>query len=196
MNTVNKLLALSILLYIVITIGKIFTPVLQQEIGYDLNKVQTFSEANLKVIQPLDKDFGIVIDKIGANARVLKNIDPYDENSYEQAFTEGIAHVDGSALPGQKGNIFLYSHNSSDSFKSSKYNFVFYLLGKLEKGDLITLYYENKPYKYKVQDKQIVVRSAIDYLSDNKTEETLTLMTTWPPGTSLMRSVVHASRLQ
>ncbi len=190
----NKILGLSILLYIIITLSRIFIPVIQQEISYNLKKVDTFTQTNIKVITPIDAEFGIIIPKVDANSSIVSNVDPYDEIEYEKAFVNGIAHVDGSDFPGQKGNIFLFSHNSTDSFKSSRLNFNFYLINKLDVGDEVRLYYKDDLYAYTVTAKEIVPRSTVEYLSDGKTDETLTLMTTYPPGTSLMRVLVKATR--
>lgn len=192
----NKLLGISFIVIILVYLGKTFIPVVQQEINYRLNKVETFTKTTLKTVNPVDTDFGVVIDKISANAPVIRNIDPYDENDYQKAFTVGVAHVDGSALPGQKGNIFLFSHNSADSFKSSKFNQVFYLLSKLESGDEIKLYYDKEIYKYSVTEKKILPRSTVEFLSESKVDETLTIMTTYPPATSLMRVLVQATRIK
>ncbi len=189
----NKLLGLSLLVILIVTLAKQFTPAFQQEVGYKMKKVETFSKTEIRAITPVDTDFGIVIPKIDANSAIVKDVDPYDELAYTQAFTAGIAHVKGSVMPGQKGNIFLFAQNSADSFKSSKFNQTFYLLNKMEAGDEIYLYYGRKKYVYIVTDKKIVARSTVEYLSDDKSAETITLMTTYPPATSLMRVLVHAT---
>ena len=196
MKQMNKLLGISLLLIVIMNLGRTFIPVIQQEINYNVTRVDTFTKSTLKSTTPVDMDFGIIIDKIGANAHVIKNVNPYDENVYQKALVGGISHVDGSAIPGQKGHIFLFSHSSENLFKASKYNSVFYLLSKLEKGDEIRLYYENNTYVYLVQEKKIVPRSTVEFISDNTTEESLTLMTTWPPGTSVMRVLILVTRQQ
>src|SRR3990167_4322571 len=44
-------------------------------------------------------DFGIVIEKINANAKVVANVDPGDERAYTQALTQGVAAATGSTKP-------------------------------------------------------------------------------------------------
>ena len=65
----------------------------------------------------------------------------------------------------------------------------------MEKDDPIKLFYEDKEFSYLVQTKQIVASDAIQFLNYEAKAETLTLMTCWPPGTSLRRLIVQATRL-
>ncbi len=185
-------LGVALVLFALVIIGSTFLPLLQAELGYHLREIEPQDQKD--TLEPLDKDFGIVIPKIGANAHVIKNVNPYDARIYQSALSRGVAHAQGTALPGQKGNIFLFSHSSSDFLNAIRYNSIFYLLTKLEKGDLIKIYFEGKEYDYIVKGKQIVESNAIKYLTDKTTEENLTLMTCWPPGTSLKRLIVLASK--
>lgn len=183
-------LGVALIVFAIFILGGTYLPVLRNEINYDLGKYQ--QRLGPKAIEPVDTNFGIVIPKINANARVIKDVDPYDPKIYQQALTKGVAHAKGSALPGEKGNIFLFSHSSSDFINATKYNSIFYLLTKLEKGDQIRLYYQTKSYVYLVEDKKIVNSDAITYLTNQTNKESLTLMTCWPPGTSLKRLIITA----
>ncbi len=185
------LLGIGLIIFAFIILGGTFIPILQQEINYDLSKYQSSNE--IKELKPLDTDFGILIPKIGANAHVVKGVDPYNPTIYQEALTKGVAHAKGSVLPGQIGNIFLFSHSSSDFLNATRYNSVFYLLSKLEKSDTIKLFYEGKEYNYLVATKQVTESDAIQFLTYEAKAETLTLMTCWPPGTSLKRLVIQAS---
>lgn len=186
------ILGILLTLVAIFIVGGTFLPVIQQEINYGLSKVSNPTE--IKAIIPLDTDFGILIPKINANSHIIKNVDPLNSTEYHLALTKGVAHVKGSALPGQKGNIFLFSHSSSDFFNAPKINSVFYLLNKLELDDQIKLFYEGKEYLYAVQDKQVVSSDTINYLQLEDKGQSLTLMTSWPPGTSLKRLIVKADR--
>lgn len=180
--------------FAIFVLGGTFLPVLREELNYDLNQISTSKNLDLKVITPLDTDFGIMIPKISANAHIIKNVDPYVPKEYQFALTKGVAHARGSSLPGQPGNIFLFSHSSSDFFNATKYNSIFYLLTKLEKDDQIRLYYEDKEYGYLIRNKEIVEADAIEYMTDTTKDETLTLMTCWPPGTSFKRLIIQATK--
>ena len=186
------LLGIGLIIFAFIILGGTFIPILQQEINYDLSKYQSSNE--IKELKPLDTDFGILIPKIGANAHVVKGVDPYNPTIYQEALTKGVAHAKGSVLPGQIGNIFLFSHSSSDFLNATRYNSVFYLLSKLEKSDTIKLFYEGKEYNYLVATKQVTESDAIQFLTYEAKAETLTLMTCWPPGTTLQRLLVFAPR--
>jgi len=172
-----------------------FYPVLLEELKYALRdkskSVVSDSKKKMKEIVPVDRDFGIVIPKIEANAKVMKNIDPFNEKIYQIALTKGVAHAKGTALPGHVGNTFIFAHSSEDWYIANRYNSIFYLLHKLERGDEIDLYYKNQKYIYKVTEKKLVDSNAMQYLEDTgKNTSTVTLMTCWPPGTTLKRLIV------
>lgn len=139
----------------------------------------------------LDPDFGIFIPRIDALAKVIPSVDPQNPEKYQKALTQGVAHALGSSLPDEKGNIFIFSHSSLDFYLANRYNSVFYLLGKLEIGDLIYLSYKNKLYTYQVTAKKVVEAQETEYLKSGS-GRVLTLMTCWPPGTSLKRLIVRA----
>jgi len=166
----------------------IFAPVAKVEINYRLNE----PKKTISQIKPLDKEFGIVIPKIGANAKIVANVDPYNSNTYQLALTKGVAQARGTALPSQLGNMFLFSHSSVNILEATRYNSVFYLLSKLKKDDEIFVYYKNIRYEYKVIDTKIVDAKDVSYLNPKPGEKTLTLMTCWPAGTTYKRLLIIA----
>ena len=167
-----------------------FFPVIKQEIIYRVNFTTTVAQ---KKISPVSTEFGIVIPKIKANARIISNIDPFNEEEYQRALTIGVAQAQGSALPVQTGNTFIFAHSAGNWYFANQYNAVFYLLYKLTKGDVIEIYYKNTLYTYKVRELRTVEANEVGYLT-SKTDgwKTLTLMTCWPPGTTLKRLLVIA----
>ncbi|KXK09401.1 MAG: Sortase family protein [Microgenomates bacterium OLB23] len=130
--------------------------------------------------------------KIAANAKVLKNIDPINPTVYQRALTKGVAHAKGTVLPGEGGNMFLFAHSSDNFYNANRYNSVFYLLNKLEPGDEIYIYYEGVKYTYTTTKKKIVNPEQVSYLRGKGTQEKLILMTCWPAGTTLKRLVIEA----
>jgi sortase A len=168
-----------------LVLGLTFGPVVREEIRYDTTPRPTH-------ITPVNTQFGIVIPKIGANARVIINVNPYDAKEYQQALTRGVAHAKGSSLPGENGTIFLFSHSSVDFYLASQYNSVFYLINKLERGDEIDLYYQTQKYIYRITDKKIVGSGETSYINNQSNDKQLILMTCWPPGTSFERLIVIA----
>jgi LPXTG-site transpeptidase (sortase) family protein len=179
------LIAVSIILF-----TYIFWPVLNVEVSYNLNKPQT----KINEINPVDKSFGIIIPKIGANARVIPDVDPFDSSVYQVALAKGVAQAKGTARPDQIGNMFLFSHSSANLLEANRYNSVFYLLSKLEKNDEIYIYYKNLKYKYIVSGKKLVDAKDISYLNPASKVKSLILMTCWPPGTNFERLLIFATK--
>jgi len=169
-------------------------PVMFEEVSYTARHIVP-NVKETKPMVPIDTDFGIVIPKIEANAKVVPNVDPVDSRVYQVALTQGVAHAKGTATPGSNGNIFLFSHSSVNFYEAARYNSVFYLLTKLEKGDEIDLYYYGTKYVYRVSDKRTVFPTAVEYLHGSAGQETVTLMTCWPPGTTYKRLLVIAERI-
>jgi sortase A len=172
----------------------IFWPVVIEELGF---RAKQMTPSQPKEMIPIDSDFGIVIPKLGANAKVIPNIDPYNSRVYQVALTQGVAHAKGTSVPGGGGNIFLFSHSSVNFYEATRYNSVFYLLTKLETDDEVDLYYKSQKYPYTVVAKKTVSANAVEYLKSMPDEqETVTLMTCWPPGTTYKRLLVIAERAQ
>jgi len=191
------LIALALLLTIFI-----FYPVVVKEIGYKVTK----HDQNISVLAPtdvfngfidskkdivaVDKEFSIVVPKIGANSKVISDVDPYDSQVYQRELTKGVAHAKGTVYPGQVGNSFYFAHSSDNFYNANRYNSVFYLLNKLEKDDVFYLVYKGDVFKYKVLQVKIVSAESIDYMKGTTERRLATLMTCWPAGTNIQRLVV------
>lgn len=183
-----------------------FFPVIREEVKYQLwphpdtivlsgTEATQASEQGKQVIVPVDENFGIVIPKIGANARVIADVDWQDSRFYQQALAKGVAQARGTALPGEPGNVFLFSHSGVDFFEASRYNALFYLIDKLVPGDEIILFYQREKFTYRVMEKKKVAPDALEYLMGDVKQNTLTLMTCFPAGTTLRRLLVTAVQI-
>lgn len=146
--------------------------------------------------EPVSKEFGIVIEKIGVNAPVISNVDVEKEEIYKEALKKGVAHAKGTALPGEDNNIYLFAHSSLNFWQLGKYATVFNLLRKLERGDRIVLFYQNNMYDYRVEEKRITEGFDTKPLTTQYEKETLTLQTCHPPGTTFKRLIIIAPRLE
>lgn len=153
-----------------------------------------FQSSNIEILTPQDTNFGIIIPKVGANSRVIPNVDASEESIYLDALNKGVAHTLGTAFPGENGHIFLFAHSTDYFWNIGSYNAVFYLLYKLESGDEIDLFYKGQRYVYTVIGKQIVNPSQVEFITRKSNKEFLTLQTCWPPGTTLQRLLVFATR--
>src|SRR5258708_36774084 len=67
----------------------------------------------------------ITIPKVHAQAPIIANVDPWNESVYRFALEKGVAQAKGTALPGQKGMVFLFAHSSGPPWKQTHYNTVF-----------------------------------------------------------------------
>jgi sortase A len=180
----------------------IFGPVVSYEVKYEtkrsinnmLGKTEVNKSLPEKKILPPNMDFSIVIPKIEASAPVVANVDPYNEKEFQLALRKGVAHAKGTSYPGSDGNVYIFAHSTDAFYNVGRYNAVFYLIGKLGKGDEIDIYYKGQVYTYYVFDKKVVPPSSVEYLYDVKGEERLTLQTCYPPGTTINRLVVLARR--
>jgi len=204
MKTIKVIANLLIIIGILILVLTFSRPIFQeikyqvnqwQEVKYELGgggaEVQRFKGAKVQEIVPLDRDFGIVIPKINANAKIFANIDPYSEREFLPVLKKGVAHAKGTAFPGEGSNIYLFAHSTDAFFNFQNYNAVFYLIGKLEKGDEIDIYYRQNLFKYSVTEKMVVATDDVKYLK-KENQEILTLQTCYPPGTTLKRLIVRA----
>jgi len=144
-----------------------------------------------ELIIPESLDFGIVIPKIAANAKIFPNVNPFDEKEFLPILRRGVAHAKGTSFPGLGKNIYLFAHSTDAFYNAGRYNAVFYLIGKLNDKDEIDIFYKNKLFRYSVFEKKVVAPGEINYLEPQE-EEILTLQTCYPPGTTLRRLVVRA----
>lgn len=149
----------------------------------------------VRVLVPEDSNFSVVIPKIGANARIVSNVDTSNEREYSEALKKGVAQAQGTAFPGEGGHIFLFAHSTDYWWNVSSYNAVFYLLGKLIKGDDINIFYKGERFVYRVVDSKIVDPSEVEYITRKTNKEFLTLQTCWPLGTTFKRLLVFAVRV-
>ena len=142
--------------------------------------------------EAVNKNFGLVIEKIGANATVIAEVDPYDQKQYSEALQKGVAHASGTVFPGEVGNSYMFAHNTLNAWDIPRYNAIFYLLHNLEPGDRITTYYKGERFDYIVFDKKVHKPTDLSPLETKYSEPVLSLQTCWPPGTTWQRLVVRA----
>lgn len=82
---------------------------------------------------------------------------------------DGVGHLDGTALPGQPGNVVLAAHR--DTFFRS--------LRNIQKGDVVTVTTESGVRTYKVDWTRIVEPTAVE-MADPTPKPALTLITCYP----------------
>lgn len=169
---------------------KIFEPVEATSSKPKTGFAEIIRLSDIKIFQPDDANFSIVIPKIGLNSKILPDVNPGDKNEYGETLKNGVAHAQGTYLPGQNGTVYLFAHSTDYIWNFAELNAVFYLLKELDVGDEINIFYQGKKCLYRVSDKKIVSASDLSYFKPNSGEEKVVLVTCWPPGTSWKRLLV------
>lgn len=109
--------------------------------------------------------------------------------------SKNLVHLPGSALPGEKGNVFISGHSALSQLFSLK-NAVFSRLSDLKKGDQMIIETPGSKFIYEVEGLKVVNPSDISVI--NAPEEQgryLSLMTCVPPGLNFKRLVVLGKML-
>jgi LPXTG-site transpeptidase (sortase) family protein len=133
----------------------------------------------------------ITIPKIHAQSPVIEDVDPTNQAIYDEALKHGVAQAKGTALPGQKGTVYLFAHSSGPVWDLTHFNTIFLRLGELQKGDMIYIKRNGKDFVYRVRELKTVNPSNVSYLTNAKRTQ-LILQTCTPIGTSLYRLLVFA----
>ena len=141
---------------------------------------------------PVNTNFSVVIPKVNVNTPVVADVNPGDKAAYLDALNYGAAHALGTVKPGEVGNSYIFAHSTADIFNIERYAAVFTLLNKLEIGDRITTFYNNKRFDYKVTRKYIVDFNDVSPLTATYDKPVLTLQTCDPPGTEFQRLIITA----
>lgn len=140
-------------------------------------------------------DFSIYIPKINAKENVIANVDATNRPVYKNALKHGVAHAQGTALPGQKGGTYIFAHSTDGVWNVESYNAVFYLLKELkpENKDKIYVFHKDKLHTYVVTGKYTVDADDTSWLTGAHIGgERLILQTCWPPGATWRRLVIVA----
>ncbi|MCR4277648.1 MAG: sortase [Candidatus Berkelbacteria bacterium] len=131
----------------------------------------------------------IIIAKTGTRAPVI-----YDARFDEiiERLRVGVVRYEGTADPGQVGNVVIVGHSSDFPWSTGQYKTIFALLDKLVIGDEIVLPFGQNRYTYKVRETKIVKPTDLTVLARTATP-TLTLISCYPLGTALNRIIIIAS---
>lgn len=113
-----------------------------------------------------------------------------DSNDFEQ----NLAHLPGTSLPGEVGNVFITGHSSLPQlFRPGNFKAIFANLPKVKKGDKIFVEAGEQKFEYKVEGLKIVKPDETWVINPPDTEgKYLSLMTCVPPGLYLKRLIVLA----
>lgn len=146
-----------------------------------------FFSSNIRTTQPNYEKFSLSIPKLRMDkADVL-----VDTNDLSQA----LAHLPGSALPGEKGNVFISGHSALSSLFALK-NAPFGKLPDLKRGDQIIVETPASKFVYEVANFKIVDPTDLSVLVAPESQgRYVSLMTCVPPGLNFKRLVVLGKML-
>ncbi len=135
----------------------------------------------------------IFIPKIGVQAPVVyaQSNAPAEIN---KLLLSGVVHYPGTAMPGQKGNVFITGHSSYYWWSKGLYNTVFSILDKVVVGDVVYINYGGTRYTYKISNVKVVSPNNLSVLAQGE-GNILTLMTCTPVGTNYKRLIVTADQI-
>ena len=114
-----------------------------------------------------NKEFALVIPKIGVNVKILPDIDPFDAKTYQKALSQGVTHAVGTSLPSEGKNTVLFAHSTDNFYNANRYNAVFYLLSKLLVGDKVFVVEDGRIYEYAIIANSVVEAEEIGYMEQD-----------------------------
>lgn len=158
----------------------------------DVDVEEEEDSSGVETLKAVNDKFAVVIPQINVNAPIVENVSTANYNEYMEALKLGVAHAQGTPFPGEMGNMFLFAHSSLNFWQLGPYATVFNLLNKLKEGDLVMLVKDNKTYIYKVKKTEIIAGWNTDPFYEEYDAPMLTMVTCYPPGTTVNRYIVTA----
>ncbi len=137
----------------------------------------------------------IIIPKINVEVPVVYDLNSIEEADIQDGLEQGVVHYSTTPKPGQRGNGVIVGHSSNNILNSGKYKFAFVLLRKLEIDDTFYINYDGVRYTYKIYDKKVVPPTDVSVLGPASRDNTFTLITCDPPGTSTNRLIIVAEQV-
>jgi len=139
-----------------------------------------------------EKENGIYIPKIHIEAPLVFPLSN-TQKDINSALKKGVIHYPGSVLPGEIGQTIILGHSAGPSWPKIYYDWVFSKLNKLEPGDSVDVYFENKRFVYTVKERiYLDPGQEIPESELTNSESVLILLSCWPPGSSQGRIAVKA----
>ncbi len=111
-------------------------------------------------------------------------------NIFMEELEKWVVRYPWSSKPWELWNSFIFWHSSNFPWIKWNYNEVFALLDKLENDDEIIIYYEQKKYIYKINEKSVVKPWDVWIFKSNNDKAQVMVMTCRPIWTTLNRLVV------
>jgi len=133
----------------------------------------------------------IVISKIAVEAPIV-TAKTIDSEKLHGLLDSGAVLYPDSAMFGNSGQTILLGHSAPANWPKIKHDTIFSRIVELVPGDKIVTVYQNRTYNYTVVDNQIIDKGA-NVPSIANADNSLVLLTCWPPGRDQKRVVVQAA---
>lgn len=211
---VSKIIPLGFLSIGVILLTQVILPIASfqiWELGQRLNNTLLISPTSPKDSQVL----GISIQNTDNFPAIVSNLERQTPVGYSQFsltiprlniekatvevdsndLSKGLVHLPKSALPGEKGNVFISGHSALSPIFSFK-KALFANLTDLKKGDQIIADVLGVKFKYEVYSLTVVDPSDLSVIkTPDNTGRYISLMTCVPPGLNFKRLIVLGKML-
>ncbi len=159
------------------------------------------SDPAFKIIIPnISLEAPIVSGTAGFKAVDSNELEAEYEERIQKALEKGTVHYPRTQLPGESGrnfnsNFVILGHSASNYWAPGSYKSVFSKLKDLELGELILINHQRQQYIYKIYGIQIIKPDQVEVLQPGEYNNTLTLITCHPPGSSTNRLVITAIQI-
>lgn len=135
----------------------------------------------------------IQVSDLKIDAPIIWN-SAYDSKTVLTNLRDGVVHLAGTALPGQKGLTILTGHSSYYRWAAGSYKDVFAPLLKAQLGQTIKISRAGTTYTYQISQIYEVTPDRTDLLVSGD-ETLLRLMTCTPLGSNTRRLIVEAKQI-
>jgi LPXTG-site transpeptidase (sortase) family protein len=184
---------------VLIIIGVLLAVFLILDFGYFWANVKFLfyhppaASINIPVAKTYAQPNILIIDSLGIRVPIQYPTTT-DENAYQAALINGVAHYPGTVNPGELGNCYIFGHSSDFIWSKGHYKNIFAVLPRIQTGaQILVSDQQGNEFNYTVIAGYEVAANDISVLSQqNYQKKLLTLQTSYPVGTALARWVVVA----
>jgi LPXTG-site transpeptidase (sortase) family protein len=158
----------------------------------DVNFEIQETEISAEELEIIGKENSIEISKIEVSAPLVF-IDTQLQEDYSKGLDRGVVHYTDSVLPGENGMTIFLGHSAPSGWIDLKHDSVFSRLNELVFGDEIVVYFNNRQYRYSVEEKLFLDKGEeLPEYEISESKNVLILLTCWPPGVDRYRIMIKA----
>ncbi len=170
------------------------TPTIIHQTNFNLNKQKKIKKISKILNHKIYKNNTLIIPNLGISVPIIF-IKNQNEKIILENLKKGIVHFPYTAKPNKIGNSVYIGHSSNFLWNRGDYDSVFLNLNQIKKDDLVFIAYKNKLYKYKTFQKFYLSPSDLS-IFDQENNKIITLLTCWPPNTTLSRLAIQAKLIK